>query len=345
MQVRDGYGGVSIVPRPDGASARARRLVCRHWAFTVWLDESADGRTRTVVTGKLQELPEKARYLVWQLEKGDNGSTDRSEQVHVQGHVSFEAPISLATAKRRIGFPWLHASALRTPIEVSRHINYCKKEESRLPDGGPFEFGDAPSSGQGRRTDLDLVCAAIQEGKTLEVIAEKFPNTMVRYPSGIATLKRLLCKPYRRPRVVVVVLWGDSGTGKSTRAWDMFPGAYPKANEFWWANYSGEKIVIWDEFDSTLITSLAFSSTCDVFPKHVPSKGCHTGFGMELLIITTNRDPAWWTWANAPSDEEARAWKRRLTHTWHVELPYDGPAPEWWDARRLLPDDHPPADQ
>lgn len=318
------------------APIRGRGSRCRHWLYTIWLGGNHDSRQREVVLAALATPPAHTRYTVYQVEKGNNGSGDRAEQLHVQGYIGFESQVTLAVVKSRMGFPWIHLEALKGKTDVLRAIKYCQKKETQVE--GPWFHGEKPTGSQGRRSDIADVCQAVIDGKDEDTIAAEFPIQYVKYHGGLGMLRLRVCKLKQRKRCLVVVLWGGSGTGKTTRAWQAFPDAFGKRNESWWAGYTGQKVVIWDEFDSSKLSSLDFASFCDTIPLQVPFKGGHVGLGMELLIITTNRDPAYWCWANAPSLEEGRAWERRITHTWRV-LAFDSPVPDFWNLRTLLPSD------
>jgi len=84
-------------------------------------------------------------YLCYGRELGEQGTP------HLQGYVIFRAPVSLATAKSRIGSRRLHLEASRGSPQ--QNATYCKK------DGDFEEFGNLPQSSQGRRTDLESVFA------------------------------------------------------------------------------------------------------------------------------------------------------------------------------------------
>ena len=89
-------------------------------------------------------LPEDVHYVVWQLEKGAEGT------VHIQGYVQL---------KKRMTMTQVHA---KWPIFKGGHLevakgspsqnkDYCTKAETR--EQGPWELGTM-QAGQGNRTDL-----------------------------------------------------------------------------------------------------------------------------------------------------------------------------------------------
>lgn len=301
------------------STQRVRALRVRHWAITLWLDEDDPILCRAAVVEKLGSLPPGVRSLIYQLEQVPDSAAEHAGRVHVQGYLCFHQVVSAASAKRKFGYETAHLEALRAPIDVIRWKKYVQKTETRLAGTVPFHLGQVSQAGQGRRSDLATVCERIRGGARVDELVEEHSSTIVRYSRGLNVLWAFVNPPRLRSSIVVAVLWGDTGTGKSTRAWNAFPNAYPKSNEPWWPDYMGEKVVIWDEFDPTKFSSQWFCSVTDPFPRRVPCKGGHRPLGIETLIITTNADPDTWRWNNWCNASEQRAWKRRITFSSEVK--------------------------
>lgn len=117
-------------------------------------------------------------FLIYGREVGEGGTP------HLQGYTIFTAPISLATAKARIGTPRLH-------LEISKgtpqhNVAYCSK------DGDFDQFGDLPTTSQGKRSDLEAVFAWADEFST----EQRRPPTQVElsraHPVPAVKFPRLL---------------------------------------------------------------------------------------------------------------------------------------------------------
>lgn len=114
----------------------------------------------------LSEMPD-TDYLLIGFEVGKSGTE------HVQGYVHFHNPR---------GFKMLRDYMPRAHIEIAKgkpqeNYDYCTK------DGHFVEFGHLPQ--QGRRTDLDSLVLAIEEGKSREEIKKEFPKMYFMYKKKI----------------------------------------------------------------------------------------------------------------------------------------------------------------
>lgn len=120
----------------------------------------------------------KERYVVWQLEKGEQGTT------HIQGYMEMTTPTRLACMKDWL--PSAHFEPRRGTPQQARA--YCMKEESRQE--GPWERG-VFGGRQGKRSDLDGAVATLKEGG-LAAVAEAHPTTFVQFHKGLAALEKTL---------------------------------------------------------------------------------------------------------------------------------------------------------
>lgn len=122
---------------------------------------------------------------------------------------------------------------------------YCEKEESRDPDTEAIQGGqwfEGPR--QGRRTDLELLCRAARQGADLRQLAIRFPSQYIRYSGGIEKICRFFTAArFTKPRVVIY--WGDTGTGKTSRVFAAHPPESIYVKELsnrWWDGYIGQPV-------------------------------------------------------------------------------------------------------
>jgi len=184
----------------------------RHWCFTL------NNPTSDELTA-LCTIPN-ADYFVWQQEVGESGTH------HVQGYVIFSSRYRLVQVKRYV--------SQRAHFEVARgtpkqNRDYCTKAESRYEDTMPVEHGVCPTAAAGKRTDIDKVKDAIVNGATDRELWAEHTSVMVRYSQGVSNLRAALKPPVVQSKYtldqyvctplsfdkVSVVLWGDSGVGKT----------------------------------------------------------------------------------------------------------------------------------
>lgn len=163
-------------------------MSAKNWIFTI--NNYSD--VEVLKVGELGTSNE-IHYLVYQLERGENG-TD-----HVQGYVQLKKRKTLATMKRLLGD--------RTHLEMAKgspgqNRDYCTKEDTRIE--GPFEYG-VMKGGAGSRTDISDFIARVKSGPVSEKeIIEEYGELVAKYPRFVDRVQRLYTEPAREnfvPRI------------------------------------------------------------------------------------------------------------------------------------------------
>lgn len=125
------------------------------------------------------ELPEGARYLVYQKEVGESGTP------HFQGYVEFARPKRLGGLKAWL--PTAHFEVRRGTREQAR--DYARKEASRVE--GPWEFGDWGAGSAGARNDLAAARDLLMKGGTKRDLLEEMPEILAKYPRFVDTVQKI----------------------------------------------------------------------------------------------------------------------------------------------------------
>lgn len=264
----------------------------RGWQFTM---------NNPTMTGQelLDQVSKDPRvtYLVFQREQGTC--------VHFQGYVHFFNPLGMKGVKRVLGCDWVHLEMARG--SPRSNTEYCTKKDATYREG-PWTFGTEPAPG--KRNDLDNFMSAVREGtiKNFDEAVTEMPGIAARYTRFV---DRVVAIGKRRTQPTEVeVLWGDAGQGKSRRAWEMYPDAYPKPDGKWFDGYKGEDVVIWDDFDDAQLPLGLWLKLCDRYPLQVEVKGGYMPFVAKKIIFTSNISPdMWYPAANAAQRD---AIKRRI---------------------------------
>lgn len=159
---------------------------------------------------------------------------------HLQGFVVFNKNLRLAAVCKLLPLAhWIPAKG-----SAAQNRTYCIK------DGDFIESGVIPSDkrkrGEDEKERWTLAVKACKEGRLDDVP----DDILMRYYRTCKELKKDFMKP--PPDLPVIKnFWyfGDSGTGKSRKAREQFPGSYLKMCNKWWDGYQGEETVIIDDFD------------------------------------------------------------------------------------------------
>lgn len=308
----------------------------KYWVFTI--NNPIDDQ----VPARFSEF----EYVVWQREKGANGTE------HLQGYVVFDKVKRLSALKK------IHSTA-HWEARMGSHAqakDYCTKADTRV--AGPWSEGDEPADKeQGKRNDLLTLKRKLDEGKSESEIArdpETFPVWAKHY-KVVARYKTLTGQQRNWPTFTQVI-WGAPGLGKTRKALELAgPDAYwlprPAGQTAWFDNYIGQETIVIDEFYGWLPLDL-LCRLLDRYPMQVETKGGSTMMLARKVIITSNVPPA--QWYKFPP-ERLNALFRRLSMPLgtieHMLVPYvpaQGPAtplapipedtPLDAEAQRLLSD-------
>lgn len=168
------------------------------------------------------EENEVIRYIIFGEEIGEQGTP------HMQG---FTATKTVKSRKQMLTLLGKRMHLERSRGTAQQNRDYCVKE------GNFVEGGDLPS--QGTRKDLASVRVAIEEGATEKEIATEFFEQWTRYHQAFRKYRELLATtssvgkfglesfPWRveMPEEKSVIIWGESGIGKTQFALALLPGA------------------------------------------------------------------------------------------------------------------------
>lgn len=222
-------------------------------------------------------LPVACSWIRGQLERGDGG------YLHWQVVVYFKSKASLRAVKG--SFPEeTHGELTRGPEAEE----YVWKEDTRV-EGTQFELGVKPfdrSSG----VDWERVWELAKTGDLLGIPAQIRVSSYsslrrIRSDHAVATAMERVCNVY----------WGDTGTGKSHRAWsEAGMGAYPKnPTTKFWDGYLEHTNVVIDEFRGGISISHLLR-WLDKYPVFVETKGGQVPLSANCIWITSNLEPSAW---------------------------------------------------
>lgn len=278
---------------------------CRGFCFTINNHTTHDEE-------KLQDIIAECSYCVYGREVGENGTP------HLQGFIYFKNARSFKSVKTIL--PRAHLERMKgTPKEAS---DYCKK------DGVFYEHGVLPQ--QGRRTDLDAVCAAAATGVPIETLATTFPSLFVKYPQGLSKLVEYSLKPPSTYEKTVYWLVGHSGAGKTRYVFDHHPATDIWRAPFsfnWFNGYCGQPVALFDDFrpDWPGFTFTLLLALIDRYPLKVPVKGSFVSWQPQTVYFTSVLHPK--TLLDAivlKTDENLIQLQRRITEIREII----GPDPE-----------------
>jgi hypothetical protein len=255
------------------ASGRKRS---RAWVFTL---NNPD---------KQLELEGQCQYAVWQLEEGEK------ETPHYQGYIQFKTKKSMRQVKRLVGKA-AHVEVRKGTIKQA--IAYCKKKDTRVE--GPWQVGEEPRKGQGRRTDLETA-ARMTKDSTIAEVMEEYPGMVARYHRGLKFVRQQYVSmqrgtEFRAPKIMV--LWGETGAGKTRKCmeWDanLYKLNHYEGGNVWFDGYDGQKTILIDEFYGDIKLSFMLQ-LLDGYALRVQVKGDFVTLNHETILITSNQHPEEW---------------------------------------------------
>lgn len=256
----------------------------RNWVFTL-NNPDAD---RPAEWGQSIFDRGNVRYLIYQLERGSNGTP------HFQGYIEFTAALRMSSVRSIL--PRAHLERRRGTAQQAS--DYCRKIDSRVD--GPWEFGTLSISSQGTRTDLTAVAETIKSGSTVREIYDSHPSAFIKFHRGIreAIIIRDTGRAARMADKKIILIYGSSHIGKTT--WVRFnfgDRLYIKSGAHkWFDGYIDQEVVLIDDFAggksgfmcSTMLNIL------DRWDCQVEIKGGMATLHHNVMFVTTNIHPREW---------------------------------------------------
>jgi len=191
--------------------------------------------------------------------------------------------------------------------------NYFKHPElyGKPPAVGFVSFGTMSKVKKGQRTDLLELKRSLDEGKSLVEVADEHFGAFVRYERSIRSYKKLKMSP-RDFQPEVIVLWGDTGTGKTKRAFESSSQPYFHPGGSWFDGFEGQEVAIFDDFSGSCFPIAYLLKLLDRYPMQVPIKGGFTEWNPRKIFITSNMNPK--DWYSKALPEHQKALERRFSH-------------------------------
>lgn len=279
--------------------AEKRDTAAKRWCFT--LNNPTEQEVQTATRFCEAEF----HFAIVGREVGQCGTP------HLQGFLHFRSKKRLSALKKI--FQRAHWEKARGSDAENKE--YCSKEGNVLTMVGH-------PCGSNTTSDLAEAVAAVHAGRRMIEIARDFSEAYVKYGAGLHRLHLLIGNRPRDFKTEVTVLWGPPGKGKSRWAAELPGDKYYKMKGDWWDGYTGEEIVVIDDFYGWL-PYCELLRLMDRYPHKVPFKGGYMEFTSKHIVITSNSPPMDWY----KSIENKAAMYRRFTRvlTWYPETMFGYP--------------------
>lgn len=214
------------------------------------------------------------KYLVFGRELAPTTGTP-----HLQGYIYYKHQRTIsAIAKQLKG---IHLTQANGNPFANR--DYCTK------DNNFEEYGTIPK--QGARSDIVEVKEAIKEGHGIRDLVEN--GTIINY-QGLKLAERLITY-YEKPRTekpTVQWFYGSTGTGKTRKAYELFPDAYTAmSTNRWYEGYDGHKAVIIDDMRKDFCKFHELLRILDRYSLRIEVKTSSRQFVATDIIITSCYHP------------------------------------------------------
>lgn len=198
----------------------------RDYCFTINNPTDDDQQRLTINHDSVQ-------YIIYGIEVGQQGTT------HFQGFIQFKHPVTFERCKQITGNN-SHIESRKG--SVLQAIEYCKKDGQVVEQGTPQRLRNGKEVQQQKWSSI----ISLAEENKLDHIKQEYPSEYIRYLNTL----RSLSKGSKRILDVLDNEWwyGDTGTGKSMKAWRLYPDHYPKELNKWWCGYTDQEVVVIEEW-------------------------------------------------------------------------------------------------
>ncbi len=219
---------------------------------------------------------------------------------HLQGYVALEDSVTPETLQRLLTNKgrWPYARTAIARGNADENQTYCGKDNLWV------EWGTKPAGPKPKRGGSDAADAfrdAVRQRTSVDALWETHAGTLLRNPSGAAACITHYANKREKPVPVILVAWGETGTGKSRWAAESFgrnlEDVYwvsPGRSGIWWGGYSQQHTVVFDDFTPSQLPLEHFKLMCDRYSYRVEGKGTQVAFTSRIICFTSNVDPATW---------------------------------------------------
>lgn len=273
-------------------------MAAKHWIGTV---PKGDPEAQFWLNPNTLEHIE---YIKLQEEKG-HGNTAYE---HFQVYLCLKEKKRLTWLKKHI-HPRAHwEKKLGTVAEA---IDYVSKEDTRVPGGITFEYGERPKEQNEAATEA-AAANRIREKDDIQLQAQDILQQMnegkfipwsqipadVQMKNGFLTAYKMACKDMvgpERPDLKIITLIGPPGCGKSYAISKLFPRAakWLKGNSGDWFCNAKSDVLVFEEF-SGQVPLQNMLKYLDPYPLALEVKGGTEPAMYRLVIITSNTSPDDW---------------------------------------------------
>jgi len=230
---------------------------------------------------------------------------------HAQGVLALKQAARMSRVKQLLRSETVHLEVCK---DLQAAIKYCQKEETRAPGSSPVILGQQGSA-QGSRSDVHRAVDLIRGGAGLREVAEQCPVVYCKLYKGLTALASATKRP-RQKEKKCALLWGETGTGKTRLAYDLFgDDLYRVAciKNGWFDNYDGEKAALLDECGPGMMHWNKLKEITDRYPLKVAVKGGFVTWDPEVIILTSNCHlELWYQDVKGMNPMDFRAIQRRI---------------------------------
>lgn len=277
------------------------------WILTIpAFDEKNPSDTQTFSQEEVEEALSSYTYS-GQLERGES-----TGYLHWQVYIENPTQVRFSTLKKK--FSTAHLEMRRGTKQQA--LDYVSKSETF--EGVRIGNGMIDTSEeQGKRNDIEKYHELIMSGVPVNQVIIQYPGA-VRFSSNLDRLEmarqEMMAKMTRIRHVKVSYLSGRTGTGKTRYMNEKFGASAYRVTNYShpFDSYRGEKILILDEFRSSLSIGDTLN-TLDGYPVELPARYRNKWLFADEIWMVSN-----WSFDRQYKDEpseDVEAFRRRFTET------------------------------